>query len=209
MTQYSYTPTEEDKYQFLRVTMFYYDNGCRRVHLLLGSCIRKAEAEFANAVADEDGLIVMLQTENTPATGEVWITNNHRPTVGRQLLAMHWSIRDADGMIGAIPRHQFLTVDPKTGVETKVYNNNSCNCIPLYSYTPKRADRGKALMVRMYFEDDRGHTELVASRLTTLIPVVGNRPANGSFGVRGTARVGGDILGIHRRYHRPRRHGRL
>ena len=190
MTQYSYTPTEEDKYQFLRVTMFYYDNGCRRVHLFLGSCIRKAEAEFANAVADEDGLIVQQQVVNTPATGEVWITNNHRPTVGRQLLAMHWSIRDADGMIGAILRHQFLTVDPKTGVETKVYNNNSCNCIPLYSYTPKRADRGKALMVRMYFEDDRGHTELVASRLTTLIPVVGNRQANGSFGVRGTARVG-------------------
>ena len=81
MTQYSYTPTEEDKYQFLRVTMFYYDNGCRRVHLFLGSCIRKAEAEFANAVADEDGLIVMLQTENTPATGEVWITNNDRPSV--------------------------------------------------------------------------------------------------------------------------------
>ena len=193
MTQYSYTPTEEDKYQFLRVTMFYYDNGCRRVHLFLGSCIRKAEAEFANAVADEDGLIVMLQTENTPATGEVWITNNDRPSVGRQLLAMSWSIRDADGMIGAIPRYQFLTVDPKTGVETKVYTNDSCGCQPINSYTPKRADRGKALMVRMYFEDDRGHTELVASRLTTLIPVVGNRQANGSFGVRGTARVGGTL----------------
>ena len=137
----------------------------------------------------------MLQTENTPATGEVWITNNDRPSVGRQLLAMSWSIRDADGMIGAIPRYQFLTVDPKTGVETKVYTNDSCGCEPINSYTPKpkRADRGKALMVRMYFEDDRGHTELVASRLTTLIPVVGNRQANGSFGVRGTARVGGTL----------------
>ena len=100
----------------------------------------------------------MLQTENTPATGEVWITNNDRPSVGRQLLAMSWSIRDADGMIGAIPRYQFLTVDPKTGVETKVYTNDSCGCEPINSYTPKRADRGKALMVRMYFEDDRGHT---------------------------------------------------
>ena len=193
MTQYSYTPTEEDKYQFLRVTMFYYDNGCRRVHLFLGSCIRKAEAEFAKAVADEDGLIVQLQTVNTPATGEMLLWNGDRPVVTRRLIAQEWDIRDADGMIGARLRYQFVTVDPKTGVETKVYTNNSCRCIPLNTYTLRNSARGKAVMVRVHFEDDRGHTEVVASRLTTLVPVVGNSSANGGVDVRGTARVGGTL----------------
>ena len=93
-------------------------------------------------------------------------------------------------MIGSRLRYQFVTVDPKTGVETKVYNNDPCNCTPLNTYTLRNAARGKAVMVRAHFEDDRGHTEVVASPLTTLVPVVGNRPANGGVGVRGTARVG-------------------
>ena len=193
MTQYSYTPTEEDKYQFLRVTMFYYDNGCRRVHLFLGSCIRKAEAEFANAVADEDGLIVQQQVVNTPATGELTLWRGDNPFVPRQLIAYKWYIRDADGMIGSRLRYQWITVDPRTGVETKVYNNNSCQCNPLNTYTLRNVARGKAVMVRARFEDDRGNTEVVASRLTTLVPVVGNTAARGGIGVRGTARVGGTL----------------
>ena len=196
MTQYSYTPTEEDKYQFLRVTMFYYDNGCRRVHLFLGSCIRKAEAEFANAVADEDGLIVQQQTVNTPATGELTLWRGDNPFVPRQLIAYNWYIRDADGMIGSRLRYQWITVDPRTGVETKVYNNNSCQCNPLNTYTLRNVARGKAVMVRARFEDDRGNTEVVASRLTTLVPVVGNTAARGGIGVRGTARVGA-TLSVH------------
>ena len=196
MTQYSYTPTEEDKYQFLRVTMFYYDNGCRRVHLFLGSCIRKAEAEFAKAVADEDGLIVQLQTVNTPATGELTLWRGDNPFVPRQLIAYKWYIRDADGMIGSRLRYQWITVDPRTGVETKVYNNNSCQCNPLNTYTLRNVARGKAVMVRARFEDDRGNTEVVASRLTTLVPVVGNTAARGGIGVRGTARVGA-TLSVH------------
>ena len=196
MTQYSYTPTEEDKYQFLRVTMFYYDNGCRRVHLFLGSCIRKAEAEFANAVADEDGLIVQQQVVNTPATGELTLWRGDNPFVPRQLIAYKWYIRDADGMIGSRLRYQWITVDPRTGVETKVYNNNSCQCNPLNTYTLRNVARGKAVMVRARFEDDRGNTEVVASRLTTLVPVVGNTAARGGIGVRGTARVGA-TLSVH------------
>ena len=193
MTPESYTPTEEDKYQFLRVTMFYYDNGCRRVHLFLGSCIRKAEAEFANAVADEDGLIVQQQVVNTPATGELTLWRGDNPYVPRQLIAYNWSIRDADGMIGSRLRYQWITVDPRTGVETKVYNNNSCQCNPQYTYTLRNVARGKAVMVRARFEDDRGNTEVVASRLTTLVPVVGNTAARGGIGVRGTARVGATL----------------
>ena len=196
MTQYSYTPTEEDKYQFLRVTMFYYDNGCRRVHLFLGSCIRKAEAEFANAVADEDGLIVQQQVVNTPATGELTLWRGDNPFVPRQLIAYKSYIRDADGMIGSRLRYQWITVDPRTGVETKVYNNNSCQCNPLNTYTLRNVARGKAVMVRARFEDDRGNTEVVASRLTTLVPVVGNTAARGGIGVRGTARVGA-TLSVH------------
>ena len=196
MTPESYTPTEEDKYQFLRVTMFYYDNGCRRVHLFLGSCIRKAEAEFANAVADEDGLIVQQQVVNTPATGELTLWRGDNPYVPRQLIAYNWSIRDADGMIGSRLRYQWITVDPRTGVETKVYNNNSCQCNPLNTYTLRNVARGKAVMVRARFEDDRGNTEVVASRLTTLVPVVGNTAARGGIGVRGTARVG-ETLSVH------------
>ena len=181
MTQYSYTPTEEDKYQFLRVTMFYYDNGCRRVHLFLGSCIRKAEAEFANAVADEDGLIVQQQVVNTPATGELTLWRGDNPFVPRQLIAYKSYIRDADGMIGSRLRYQWITVDPRTGVETKVYNNNSCRCNPLNTYTLRNVARGKAVMVRARFEDDRGNTEVVASRLTTLVPVVGNSAATAAL----------------------------
>ena len=196
MTPESYTPTEEDKYQFLRVTMFYYDNGCRRVHLFLGSCIRKAEAEFANAVADEDGLIVQQQVVNTPATGELTLWRGDNPFVPRQLIAYNWYIRDADGMIGSRLRYQWITVDPRTGVETKVYNNNSCQCNPLNTYTLRNVARGKAVMVRARFEDDRGNTEVVASRLTTLVPVVGNTAARGGIGVRGTARVG-ETLSVH------------
>ena len=51
-------------------------------------------------------------------------------------------------------------------------------------------------MVRARFEDDRGNTEVVASRLTTLVPVVGNTAARGGIGVRGTARVGA-TLSVH------------
>ena len=193
MTPESYTPTEEDKYQFLRVTIFYFDNECRRVYVSNNDCRRTAEGTFAKAVADEDGLIVQLQTVNTPATGEMLLWNGDRPVVTRQLIAQEWDIRDADGMIGARLRYQFVTVDPKTGVETKVYTNNSCRCNPLNTYTLRNSARGKAVMVRVHFEDDRGHTEVVASRLTTLVPVVGNSSANGGVDVRGTARVGGTL----------------
>ena len=156
-------------------------------------CRRTAEGTFAKAVADEDGLIVQLQTVNTPATGEMLLWNGDRPVVTRRLIAQEWDIRDADGMIGARLRYQFVTVDPKTGVETKVYTNNSCRCNSLNTYTLRNSARGKAVMVRMHFEDDRGHTEVVASRLTTLVPVVGNSSANGGVDVRGTARVGGTL----------------
>ena len=193
MTPESYTPTEEDKYQFLRVTIFYFDNECRRVYVNNNDCRRTAEGTFAKAVADEDGLIVQLQTVNTPATGEMLLWNGDRPVVTRRLIAQEWDIRDADGMIGARLRYQFVTVDPKTGVETKVYTNNSCRCNPLNTYTLRNSARGKAVMVRVHFEDDRGHTEVVASRLTTLVPVVGNSSANGGVDVRGTARVGGTL----------------
>ena len=193
MTPESYTPTEEDKYQFLRVTIFYFDNECRRVYKNNNDCRRTAEGTFAKAVADEDGLIVQLQTVNTPATGEMLLWNGDRPVVTRQLIAQEWDIRDADGMIGARLRYQFVTVDPKTGVETKVYTNNSCRCNPLNTYTLRNSARGKAVMVRVHFEDDRGHTEVVASRLTTLVPVEGNSSANGGVDVRGTARVGGTL----------------
>ena len=193
MTPESYTPTEEDKYQFLRVTIFYFDNECRRVYVNNNDCRRTAEGTFAKAVADEDGLIVQLQTVNIPATGEMLLWNGDRPVVTRRLIAQEWDIRDADGMIGARLRYQFVTVDPKTGVETKVYTNNSCRCNPLNTYTLRNSARGKAVMVRVHFEDDRGHTEVVASRLTTLVPVVGNSSANGGVDVRGTARVGGTL----------------
>ena len=156
-------------------------------------CRRTAEGTFAKAVADEDGLIVQLQTVNTPATGEMLLWNGDRLVVTRRLIAQEWDIRDADGMIGARLRYQFVTVDPKTGVETKVYTNNSCRCNPLNTYTLRNSARGKAVMVRVHFEDDRGHTEVVASRLTTLVPVVGNSSANGGVDVRGTARVGGTL----------------
>ena len=195
MTPESYTPTEEDKYQFLRVTIFYFDNECRRVYLN-NDCRRTAEGTFAKAVADEDGLIVQQQVVNTPATGELTLWRGDNPYVPRQLIAYNWSIRDADGMIGSRLRYQWITVDPRTGVETKVYNNNSCQCNPQYTYTLRNVARGKAVMVRARFEDDRGNTEVVASRLTTLVPVVGNTAARGGIGVRGTARVGA-TLSVH------------
>ena len=195
MTPESYTPTEDDKYQFLRVTIFYFDNECRRVYFN-NDCRRTAEGTFAKAVADEDGLIVQQQVVNTPATGELTLWRGDNPYVPRQLIAYNWSIRDADGMIGSRLRYQWITVDPKTGVETKVYNNNSCRCNPQYTYTLRNVARGKAVMVRARFEDDRGNTEVVASRLTTLVPVVGNTAARGGIGVRGTARVGA-TLSVH------------
>ena len=192
MTPESYTPTEDDKYQFLRVTIFYFDNECRRVYFN-NDCRRTAEGTFAKAVADEDGLIVQQQVVNTPATGELTLWRGDNPYVPRQLIAYNWSIRDADGMIGSRLRYQWITVDPRTGVETKVYNNNSCQCNPQYTYTLRNVARGKAVMVRARFEDDRGNTEVVASRLTTLVPVVGNTAARGGIGVRGTARVGATL----------------
>ena len=196
MTPESYTPTEEDKYQFLRVTIFYFDNECRRVYVNNNDCRRTAEGTFAKAVADEDGLIVQQQVVNTPATGELTLSRGDNPFVPRQLIAYNWYIRDADGMIGSRLRYQWITVDPRTGVETKVYNNNSCQCNPLNTYTLRNVARGKAVMVRARFEDDRGNTEVVASRLTTLVPVVGNTAARGGIGVRGTARVGA-TLSVH------------
>ena len=196
MTPESYTPTEEDKYQFLRVTIFYFDNECRRVYVNNNDCRRTAEGTFAKAVADEDGLIVQQQVVNTPATGELTLWRGDNPFVPRQLIAYNWYIRDADGMIGSRLRYQWITVDPRTGVETKVYNNNSCQCNPLNTYTLRNVARGKAVMVRARFEDDRGNTEVVASRLTTLVPVVGNTAARGGIGVRGTARVGA-TLSVH------------
>ena len=71
-----------------------------------------------NAVADAEGLIIQSQVTNTPATGEVRITNNYIGLeVGHKLSAKARNVRDEDGTQALAARQttaswQWFRVDP-------------------------------------------------------------------------------------------------
>ena len=71
LTQEIYTPTTADRWKLLKVTAYYADDECINVDSYTNLCRKRAEAVFANIVADEEGLRIASQMENSPATGRV------------------------------------------------------------------------------------------------------------------------------------------
>ena len=158
MSNPSYTPTVADQSKYLKVTMFYVEQGCREVSNFDDRCRKEAEFTFDTLVANEEGLIVQSQVVNTPATGTVRITGT--PRLGWTLETHGRRIADAEGRRGAL-YFQWIRVDPVTEVEQNVSNPE----VPgvWWSYVVQEADVGKDIKVRVSFTDNAGNAESVTS----------------------------------------------
>ena len=95
---------------------------------------------------------------NTPATGAPTITGTAQ--VGETLTAVTTGIMDADGLTSPTYTYQWIRVD---GTEADIAGANSS------TYTLGAADLGKTLKVRVTFDDDASHTEMLTSAATATV----------------------------------------
>ena len=113
---------------------------------------------------------------NSPATGAPSISGTAR--VGETLTAETSGIDDADGMSGAVFSYQWLANDAEiTGATGD-------------AYTLVEADVGKAVKVRVIFNDDDDNEETLTSPATAAVEPRPNSPATGAPTISGTVRVG-------------------
>ena len=126
---------------------------------------------------------------NTPATGLPTITGAAQ--VGETLTAGVTGIADGDGLSNAAFAYQWLADDAEINGETAS------------TYTIVDADEGKAIKVRVSFNDDAGNDEELTSAATGAVaaaPPPPNTPATGSPTITGAAQVGetltADVTGI-------------
>ena len=116
---------------------------------------------------------------NTPATGLPTITGAAQ--VGETLTAGVTGIADGDGLSNAAFAYQWLADDAEINGETAS------------TYTIVDADEGKAIKMRVSFNDDAGNDEELTSAATGAVaaaPPPPNTPATGSPTITGAAQVG-------------------
>ena len=97
--------------------------------------------------------------ENTPAAGVPTISGT--PQVGQTLTASTSGISDANGLDNVSYRYQWLANDSEI--------SDATNSI----YTIQSSDNGKAIKVRVTFEDDAGHNESLTSEGTSEVALGG------------------------------------
>ena len=192
--KWTHTPQEANQYKYLKLTVYYLDRFCPRVYSANHrSCFKKAEVVSDNAVEDADGLIVLTQVTNSPATGDIFTKNWSRLEVRHELSARLRNVRDEDGVESLYSNQTFIwwqwyRIDPVTGTEKKVYGVNHYGYSP-WSYVITNADRGKGLQPQASFQDDRGNWEKLRGEIKS-IPAPPNNAATGSPVITGTAQLG-------------------
>ena len=208
----NYTPQEKDKYKYLRFTVWYMDQLCNRVSILDKSCFKKAVAVLPSRVRDENGLIVLSQTQNEPATGTVRVTkmrlldNGTADSTDDALQVGNWvkayvrraDVSDPNGVnslrqFGTPLTYKWYRINTLTAAETElppVYDEDGRLNTRFHTITD--ADLGKGLQARAFFLDDEGNRETLQSALH-YVPPPTNTPATGTPTITGTAEVGEEL----------------
>ena len=110
-------------------------------------------------------------------------TINGTPQVRQPLTVDTSEINDADGMEESVFLYQWLAKNSTLTLELVGEHNPT--------YTPSPAVEGFAIMVRVTFTDDRGHSEtLTSAATTTVIAADFNTEATGLPLINGTPQVG-------------------
>ena len=130
-------------------------------------CRRMLMAVYASAQTTS-----LNQAANSPATGWPGITGTVRAS--ETLTATTDRIEDEDGLTDAVFAYRWVRQDPATRTDADIEGATSS------TYTVTDADEGKAIKVRVTFDDDAGNAESLTSdaRLSAPPLVIPNvRPA--------------------------------
>ena len=104
LTQYIYTLKAADRWKLIKVAAYYVDDECIEISSYRDFCRKRAEAEFSNIVADEGGLRIASQMENSPATRRVVPSSGRSngaeipPRIHNVIQVNIYGLRDADGL---------------------------------------------------------------------------------------------------------------
>ena len=162
-TDTSYTLVDADEGKTIKVKVSFTDDA------------NNAESRTSAAT------VAVAPRPNSPPTGAPTI--NGTPQVGRTLSVDTSSIADADGMETAVFRYQWLAA---TGFATLEFHGENS---PTYTLAPFA--EGLAIKVKVYFTDDRGHSETLISAATeAVIAAEPNSEPTGLPTIGGTPQVG-------------------
>ena len=118
---------------------------------------------------------------NTLATGAPTITGTAQ--VGQTLTASTTGIADADGLTSVSYTYQWIRV-ATDNTETNISSATAS------TDTLVAADQGTTVKVRVTFDDDASHTEMLTSAATAAVSAAPNTLATGAPTITGTAQVG-------------------
>ena len=124
--------------------------------------------------------VAVAPPPNTLPTGVPTI--NGTPQVGETLTADTSAIDDADGMEESVFLYQWLAKNSIVTLELVGEHHPT--------YTPSPAEEGFAIMVRVTFNDDRGHSETLTSAATVAVARPPNYEPTGLPAITGTPQVG-------------------
>ena len=124
--------------------------------------------------------VAVAPPPNTLPTGVPAI--NGTPQVGETLTVDTSEINDADGMEESVFLYQWLAKNSIVTLELVGEHNPT--------YTPSPAEEGFAIMVRVTFTDDRGHSETLTSAATVAVARPPNYEPTGLPAISGTPQVG-------------------
>ena len=148
-------------------------------------------------VADEEGLRIARQMENSPATGRVRISAGRSngaeidPTINSGVQVNTYDLRDADGLPFFLPKtYRWFRVDPETLAEEEVLEYIRSDHNWDWTYRVTKADFGKSLKVQVSFYDSFDSLETLTSPLTAPVQRGHRYAATGSPVITGTVQVG-------------------
>ena len=124
--------------------------------------------------------VAVAPPPNTLPTGVPAITGT--PQVGETLTVDTSEINDADGMEESVFLYQWLAKNSIVTLELVGEHKPT--------YTPSPAEEGFAIMVRVTFTDDRGHSETLTSAATVAVARPPNYEPTGLPAISGTPQVG-------------------
>ena len=124
--------------------------------------------------------VAVAPPPNTLPTGVPAITGT--PQVGETLTVDTSEINDADGMEESVFLYQWLAKNSIVTLELVGEHKPT--------YTPSPAVEGFAIMVRVTFTDDRGHSETLTSAATVAVARPPNYEPTGLPAISGTPQVG-------------------
>ena len=120
-------------------------------------CRRLLMAVYASAQTTS-----LNQAANSPATGWPGITGTVR--AGETLTATTDRIEDEDGLTDAVFAYRWVRQDPATRTDADIEGATNS------TYTVTDADEGKAIKVRVTFDDDAGNAESLTSDARLFAP---------------------------------------